>query len=73
MTFLLERFIESCYSILDLIVLFFSLQIMLNGQEIIMAWLTSITHPGADQQDPGKPSIEAVVGSIDPLGSQYEL
>jgi len=44
---------------------------MLNGQVIIMG--ADITHPGADQQDPGKPSIETVVGSVDPRGSQYIL
>ena len=30
-----------------------------------------VTHPGADQQDSGKPSIAAVVGSVDPRASQY--
>lgn len=30
-----------------------------------------VTHPGVDQQDSGKPSIAAVVGSVDPRASQY--
>lgn len=30
-----------------------------------------VTHPGADQQDSNKPSIAAVVGSVDPRASQY--
>ena len=42
---------------------------MLKEQVIIMG--ADVTHPGADQQDSGKPSIAAVVGSIDPRGSQY--
>lgn len=30
-----------------------------------------VTHPGADQQDSGKPSIAAVVGSVDPRAFRY--
>lgn len=30
-----------------------------------------VTHPGADQQDSGKPSIAAVVASVDPRAAQY--
>lgn len=30
-----------------------------------------VTHPGTDQQNSGKASIAAVVGSIDPRASQY--
>ena len=42
---------------------------MLSGQVIIMG--ADVTHPGADQQNSGKPSIAAVVGSVDPRGSRY--
>ena len=42
---------------------------MLSEQVIIMG--ADVTHPGADQQNSGKPSIAAVVGSVDPRGSQY--
>lgn len=42
---------------------------LLNEQVIIMG--ADVTHPGADQQDSGKSSIAAVVGSVDPRASQY--
>ena len=42
---------------------------MVKEQVIIMG--ADVTNPGADQQDSGKPSIAAVVGSVDPRGSQY--
>ncbi|XP_046635455.1 protein argonaute-2-like isoform X1 [Daphnia pulicaria] len=44
-------------------------KMLLNEQVIIMG--ADVTHPGADQQDSGKPSIAAVVGSVDPRASQY--
>jgi len=43
--------------------------VLLNEQVIIMG--ADVTHPGADQQDSGKPSIAAVTGSLDPLASKY--
>ena len=42
---------------------------MLEEQVIIMG--ADVTHPGADQQDSGKPSIAAVVASVDPRAAQY--
>ena len=47
----------------------FSPKVLLQEQVIIMG--ADVTHPGADQQDSGKPSIAAVVGSVDPRASQY--
>ncbi|XP_059352742.1 protein argonaute-2-like [Daphnia carinata] len=44
-------------------------KVLLEQQVIIMG--ADVTHPGADQQDSGKPSIAAVVGSVDPRASQY--
>jgi hypothetical protein len=40
-------------------IVFFSPGIMLTEQIIIMG--ADVTHPGADQEDSGKPSIAAVV------------
>jgi len=44
-------------------------RMLLNEQVIIMG--ADVTHPGADRQELGKPSIAAVVGSVDPRASQY--
>ena len=41
----------------------------MNSQVIVMG--ADVTHPGADQQDSGKPSIAAVVASVDPKAAQY--
>ena len=48
---------------------FYSPKVLLEEQVIIMG--ADVTHPGADQQNSEKPSIAAVVGSVDPRASQY--
>jgi len=44
-------------------------RVLKDEQIIIMG--ADVTHPGADQQDADRPSIAAVVGSVDPRASQY--
>ena len=44
-------------------------KMLLEEQVIIMG--ADVTHPGADQQFSGKPSIAAVVGSMDPSAFRY--
>ena len=54
---------------LMMVVLDYRPRMLLSEQVIIMG--ADVTHPGADRQEAGKPSIAAVVGSVDPRASQY--
>ena len=44
-------------------------RVLLEEQVCFMG--ADVTHPGADQQNSGKPSIAAVVGSMDPRAFRF--